>query len=113
MKTSDPLRELKDALAVSAAIQSKHTQLLKEHAEMIHGLHTASNEHNRMLLAQTRAITAQSDAYLSVIENARQDEDRRRNTERALERLTLKVEEIGDKLNGLIGYISGQQKPPR
>jgi hypothetical protein len=30
-----------------------------------------------------------------------------------LDTLTVKVEELADKLNGLIGYVSGQHKPPQ
>ncbi len=30
-----------------------------------------------------------------------------------LDSLTLKVEELADKLNGLIGYVEGQHKPPQ
>ena len=36
----------------------------------------------------------------------------REQTDQSLNRLTLKLEEIGDKLNGLIGYVAGMN-PPR
>ena len=97
------VQQLNDALIVSASIQERHTQLLGEHAEMIHGIHKA-------LIAQNKAMLTQ----IEHLEEHRQEHDRlSAETEEFRRRTDQNLAEITDKLNGLIGYVSGIKPPPQ
>jgi len=111
------IERLNDALTVTAAIQERHTKLLGDHEDSLNAIH-------KMALAQNKMLTAQSDAMLSQIETAgehRRQIDRlnteaarfRRESQEIQKRTDEKLEELADKLNGLIGYVEGQHKPPQ
>jgi hypothetical protein len=97
------MRGLQDTLVVTNAIQARHAETLRDHEELL-------NSHNKFLLAHEEAMMAHSralretDEYVAALRQ--QAEDWRIKTERNLL-------EITDKLNGLIGYLDGQHKPPQ
>jgi uncharacterized protein (DUF885 family) len=111
------IQRLNDALTVTAAIQERHARLLGDHEDSLNAIH-------KMAFAQNKMLAAQSDAMLSQIETAgehRREIDRlnkeaaefRRAIEKTLASITEKLEEATDKLNGIIGYVEGQHKPPQ
>lgn len=77
---------------------------------MLHGL-------NKTLIAQSRVLTAQSDAALTYIEHLSQHrrEIDRVDSEAAAfrRRADQNLAEITVKLNGLIGYVAGIKPPPQ
>jgi len=74
------IRQLQETEIVTAAIQARHAQFLKEH--------------NQWLEQSTLAI-ARHEAWLA-------------NHERAMARHDVVMAEIEDKLNGLIGFVDDQ-----
>jgi hypothetical protein len=97
------IEQLNNAVTVSAAIQERHAQLLSEHAEMLHGVH-------KSLLAQNKSALT----YIEHLTEHRGEIDRMDAEIRQIQKRTdLKLEEITDKLNGLIGYVAGIKPPAR
>jgi hypothetical protein len=95
------LADLKDAFAVSGAIQMRHEKMMQDHAELLdkHSLWLAEQE-----LAMRRLVAEQEVAMQRHLEvHARID--------KTLEDISLKLEEATDKLNGLIGYMDGRHEP--
>jgi Skp family chaperone for outer membrane proteins len=107
------LRELKDGLIVTNAIQARHANWLKDLDDLM-------NAHNKTLLAEEERLQAHAEALLShdkmlkalsdakikLIEEAEKEAEFRARTEQNLL-------EITEKLNGLIGYMEGQHRPPQ
>ncbi len=108
-KLEQAVKDLQDNLVVIAEIEKRQSALLQEHGEMLHGL-------NKTVLAQSKVLTAQSNAALSYIEHVSQQrrEIERLDTEAAAfrRRTDQNLAEITDKLNGLIGYVAGIKPPP-
>ena len=84
MNLEQAVKDLQDSLTVIAEIERRQSSLLREHSERIVNI-----EHHLETVARLEAENAQF----------------RSRTEQNLA-------EITDKLNGLIGYVSGM-KPPR
>ena len=83
MNVEQAVKDLQDSLTVIAEIERRQSSLLREHSERIVNI-----EHN---LQTTAKLQAEAEQF-------------RIRTEQNLA-------EITDKLNGLIGYVSGM-KPP-
>jgi hypothetical protein len=84
MNYGQAIKDLQDNLIVIAEIERRQSALLKEHSEFL-------VEQEGLLRRHERAIA--------------ESEEFRRKTEQNLS-------EITDKLNGLIGYMDGQHRPP-
>jgi predicted nucleic acid-binding Zn-ribbon protein len=104
------MRDLQDGLIVTNAIQARHADLLKDldHLMDVHNKNLLA--HEEMLLSHNKAIRAIRRAVRALAETheraARETEQYRAKTEQNLL-------EITEKLNGLIGYMEGQHRPPQ
>ena len=85
------VRSLQESMTVMDAIQARQAARIKEHQEWMEGLTTHQMNHEIWL----------------------QDMRKGQNLhEKRMAHIDETLLEIGDKLNGLIGYIDNQHKPP-
>ena len=84
MNLEQAVKDLQDNLVVIAEIERRQSTPLKEHSQRILGIE------------QNLARSAQLNIEIQEIQK----------------RTDLKLEELTDKLNGLIGYLDGQRRPP-
>jgi hypothetical protein len=85
------MRSLQESMTVMDAIQSRQAARVKEHQEWLEGLTTHQMNHEIWL------------------DNMRKDDEASKKRMAHIEETLL---EIGDKLNGLIGYMDNQHQPP-
>jgi hypothetical protein len=85
MNLEQAVKDLQNNLIVIAEIERRQSALIEQHSERI-----ATTEEN---LARSAKLNLE--------------------IQEIQKRTDLKLEELTDKLNGLIGYIEGQHKPPQ
>jgi len=85
MNLEQAVKALQDNLVVIAEIETRQSALLKDHSERI----------------------------VSIEENLSRSTQLNLEIQEIQKRTDLKLEKLTDKLNGLIGFVSGQHRPPR
>ena len=85
------IRSLQESMTVMDAIQSRQAARIKEHQEWMEGLATHQMNH---------------EIWLNDMRKGQELHEKR------MAQIDETLLEIGDKLNGLIGYMDNQHKPP-
>lgn len=102
------VKELQDTTIVIAEIERRQSALIDQHEQSITDLYKVSTAHNKMLNAMSQAALSQIENTIgnneTIARLSKESAEFRRRTDQNLA-------EITDKLNGLIGYVSGLQRP--
>jgi hypothetical protein len=80
-------------------------QLLREHTNLL-------VEHDKFLVQHEKTLVAHEAMLLELAEGARSHEKSKRDHEEFRRKIEQTLWDIGDKLNGLIGYMGGHRPPP-
>jgi hypothetical protein len=87
MNLEEAVKELQEAMTIMAHLEKRQSAVLLEHSERVVDLEEQSAKHKERILA----LEEQSAIFQ--------------------QRIDQNLSEITDKLNGLIGYVAGQQPP--
>lgn len=118
------VQQLQDNMLVIAEMERRQTEMLRDHADMLHQHNLVLAESLQFQQRTERNLASITDKLNRHTERAEESEQRseefRQHTEeseRRSEQLWRRIEqnlaEITDKLNGLIGYVDGLPKTPK